>query len=80
MLKVVVFDGGCGGEAVAEFLAEELQVVEIIPVIDWNHAPYDNQDSCEICRLADMSLQKYIGKVDLIVLGGYVASMALEFL
>lgn len=80
MLKIVVFDGGCGGEAVAEFLAEELQVVEIIPVIDWNHAPYDNQDSCEICRLADMSLRKYIGKVDLIVLGGYVASMALEFL
>lgn len=80
MLKIVVFDGGCGGEAVAEYLAEELQVVEIIQVIDWKHAPYDNKTSQEVCQLADELLRKYIGKVDLIVLGGYTVSMALEFL
>lgn len=80
MLKIVVFDGGCGGEAVAEFLAEELQVVEIIQVIDWEHAPYEKKTDHEICQLANESLRKYIGKVDLIVLGGYTVSMALGFL
>ena len=34
MLKIVVFDGGYGGEFFADKLKEELPVVEIIRVID----------------------------------------------
>lgn len=78
MLKIVVFDGGRGGEVVANYLQEELQVVEVIPEIDWENAPYEDKRPDEICTLAVSLLRKYIGKVDLIVLGGYTAALALE--
>ncbi len=80
MLKVVVFDGGCGGETVANFLQSELSVVDAITVIDWQHAPYNALALPEVCRLVDRELKEYIGKVDLIVLGGYTVTQALEFL
>ena len=48
MLKIVVFDGGWGGELVADYLAEELQTIEIERVIDWKHAPYDNKTISEM--------------------------------
>ena len=38
MLKVVVFDGGYGGEFFADRLQDELPVIEIIRVIDWRNA------------------------------------------
>ena len=80
MLKIVVFDGGWGGELVADYLAEELQTIEIERVIDWKHAPYDNKTISEIESLSEDCLRPYVGKVDLIVLGGYATSLALEFL
>lgn len=80
MLKVVVYDGGWGGELVADYLGRELTTVEIIRVIDWAHAPYDGRDLLEIVELAEANLQDYIGEVAAIVLGGYVASMVLEIL
>lgn len=80
MKKVVVFDSGWGGELVADFLAEELQTVEIIRVIDWPHAPYGVKSQREICQLVVASLAPYIGRVDLIVLAGYTSSLATSHL
>ena len=80
MLKIVVFDGGRGGEVVAKYLQEELQVVEVMQVIDWENAPYEDKRLDEICMLANSLLRQYIGKVDLIVLGGYMAALALDYL
>ena len=80
MLKVVVFDGGWGGQNVANYLAEELGVIEIEFVIDNNPYPYELLSLEEICTLAEKSLKPYLGKVDLIVLGGYMSSLALDTL
>ena len=38
MLKVVVFDSGYGGELFADYLEEELPLVDIVRVIDWRNA------------------------------------------
>ena len=38
MLKVVVFDGGYGGEFFADQLEAELPILDIIRVIDWRNA------------------------------------------
>lgn len=80
MLKVVVFDSGWGGELVADFLMEELITVEVVRAIDWTHAPYCGKSVDEICALADAALMRHIGVVDVIVLGGYAVSLALNFL
>jgi len=78
MLKIVVFDSGWGGELVADYLERELGVVEVVRVIDWANAPYENRSLAEITQLVEQNLQSYIGQVDVIVLGGYVVSMALS--
>lgn len=80
MLKVVVYDGDSGGEAVADFLADELQILDVVRVIDWEHAPYEDKSITEICRLADRCLKPYIGKSDLIILGGYTVALAVNYL
>lgn len=80
MLRVVVFDSGWGGELVADFLMQELETVEVVRAIDWAHAPYCGKSVAEICELADVALQRHIGRADLIVLGGYAVSLALGFL
>lgn len=76
MLKVVVFDSGWGGEVVANYLENELQVVEIIRAIDWKNIPYERLTLAEIRHHAEIMLRKYIGKVDLIVFGGYITTLA----
>lgn len=80
MLKIVVFDGGWGGEIVANYLEEELGVVEVIRVIDWKNVPYDEKSAEEIAEFAEENLQAYFGKVNLIVLGGYAAGLAKKIL
>lgn len=80
MLKIVVFDGGWGGEVVANFLESELGIAEIIRVVDWDNAPYEDKTLTQICHYADRALRPYIGKTDLIVMGGYTASYALGYL
>lgn len=79
MLKVVVFDSGCGGDVVADYLAQELEVIEVVRVININLS-LETGTLPEICHFAKMCLRAHIGKVDLIVLGGYVVSLALGFL
>lgn len=80
MLRIVVFDSGWGGELVARYLEQELEVVEVIRVIDWGHAPYSGRTESEICNLVIEQLTPYIDQVDLIVLGGYTVSLAKNFL
>lgn len=80
MLKIVVFDSGWGGELVADFLMRELTTVEVVRAIDWVGAPYCGKSVEEIYELVDLNLQRFIGNVDLIVLGGYAASLALGYL
>ena len=80
MLKIIVFDSGWGGELVADFLMRELTTVEVVRLIDWAHAPYCGKNVEEICELVDAVLGPYVGRVDLIVLGGYAVSLALGFL
>ncbi len=80
MLKIVVFDGGYGGKVVAKYLSEELGVVDVKCVIDKQYNLYDVRSHTQICRLIEKSLRKHIGKVDLIVLGGYTVSLAIDYL
>lgn len=80
MLKIVVFDGGWGGENVANFLDQELGIVEVIRVIDWANAPYETKTSEQIIELVEENLRSYIGRADAIVLAGYSVSEALPSL
>ena len=80
MLKIVVFASGWGGELVADFLMRELTTVEVVRVIDWVRAPYCGKSVEEIYELVDLNLQRFIGNVDLIVLGGYAVSLALGYM
>ena len=80
MLKVVVFDGGWGGKNVANYLAEELGTVEVEYITNNVSRPYELMEIEEICALTEEGIKPYIGKVDLIVLGGYMSSIALDML
>lgn len=76
--KIVVFDSGWGGELVADFLMQELRVVEVVRVIDWAHETYAGA-TLDVSVAAEC-LAPYIGKVDLIVLGGYTVGVMLSAL
>lgn len=72
MLKVVVFDGGYGGEFFADWLEEEIPVVEITRVIDWRNAAPILTNPREARKIATMALDKYIGKSDLIIFANHL--------
>lgn len=78
MLRIVVFGDGWGGEMVANFLQTELAMVEVIRVIDWHDGPYERKTRPEIYALARKHLATHVGRVDLIVLGGYAISLVCE--
>ncbi len=75
MLKVVVFDGGYGGEFFADRLQEDLPVLEIIRVIDWRHADDLLKSPRRARRVAEEALRPYIGKVDLVILANHLLAM-----
>ena len=74
MLKVVVYDGGYGGELFADRLEAELPVVEIIRVIDWKNEEKLLAHSKTARLAAEQTLYPYVGKVDLIILANYLIS------
>lgn len=80
MKRILVFDFGHGGEQVANYLERELSVVEIVRLIDWNNPTWDELFPAEIPRLVERLIRPYIGSFDLIILGGYVATLALPLL
>ena len=75
MLKIVVYDSGCGGELFADRLERELPIVEVIRVIDWRHAEESQSDSKAARNFAELALRPYIGKVDLIIFANYLLSI-----
>ncbi len=76
MLKVVVFDGGWGGELVADYLEAEPNIVEVVRVIDWR-GNYSEKTDNELYENIEPILRDYVGKCDLIVLGGHTVSRVL---
>lgn len=78
--KIVVFDYGWGGEVVADYLSRELGVVEVVRVIDWGNTEGYGDSFDRMLDLAQKSLERYIGQVDLIVLGGYAVSVLIDML
>lgn len=72
MLKIAVFDGGYGGDFFAEWLKEEIPVVEIDRVIDWRNAEPILNSPKEARKIAASALDKYINKVDLIVFANHL--------
>ncbi len=75
MLKIVIFDGGFGGELFADQLEAELDVIEVIRVIDWRNAEKILKSRREARIAAEKSLRPYFGKVDLIVFANYLLSL-----
>ena len=81
MIKVVVFDGGYGGEILADRLEKELPVIEVIRVIDWRNAESLLQSTHAARRVAVKALKPYAGRVDLIIVANYLVSLSgLKFL
>lgn len=72
MLKVVVFDSGWGGELFADYIEEEIPILEVIREIDWRNAPYGSRSKEEIFRLTETAIKKYIGRADIIVIAAYL--------
>lgn len=75
MIKVVVFDGGYGGEFFADKLRDELPVVEVIRVIDWRNAEKILASPKSARKVAIQALRPYIGNVDLIILANHLLSL-----
>lgn len=75
MLKVVVFDGGYGGEFFADRMEEEIPVLEVIRVIDWRNAEKYLKKPKAARKIAKAALRPYIGKVDLIIFANYLLTI-----
>ena len=75
MLKVVVYDGGYGGELFADYLEENLPIVEVIRVIDWRNASAITKSARSARRTAKAALSPYLGQVDLIIFANHLLSI-----
>ena len=72
MLKVAVFDGGYGGDFFADWLKEEMPVIEINRVIDWRNAEAILTNPRLARKMAALALDEHIGKVDLVVFANHL--------
>lgn len=72
MLKVVVYDGGYGGELFSDKLEESLPILEVVRVIDWRNAEKIQASIRSARKAAKEALRPYIGKVDLIIFANYL--------
>lgn len=75
MLKVVVFDSGYGGELFADYLQENLPIIQIIRVIDWRNADQILLKPKDARRVAEAALRPYISKTDLIILANHLVTI-----
>lgn len=75
MLKIAVFDSGYGGEAFADRLEEEINIIDIIRVIDWRHAEIYQTNPRMARSFTLEAIRPYIGKVDLIIFANHLLSL-----
>lgn len=75
MLKVVVFDSGYGGELFADYLQENLPIIQIIRVIDWRNADEINTKYREARKITEAAIKPYIGKVNLIIFANHLLTI-----
>ena len=75
MLKIIVFDSGYGGELFADYLIEELPIIEIVRVIDWRNAEKFFKSPRAARKTAEKALRPYIGTADLIVFVNHLLSI-----
>lgn len=75
MLKVVVFDSGYGGELFADYLQENLPILQVIRVIDWRNSSIINTKAKEARKITESALLPYINKVDLIIFANHLLSV-----
>lgn len=81
MLKIAVFGSGWGGDVVADYLDENLGVVEVVRVIDWRNAEkYIRKSKWNNLRLAEMALKPHVGQVDVIVLASFATRTVMKHL
>lgn len=79
--KIVVFDGNFGGELFADYIEDELAVVDVIRVIDWRNASTLFENTHLARKTMEESLSPYINKVDIIVIANYYLSqIGLDYL
>lgn len=75
MLKVVVFDSGYGGELFADYLQENLPIIQIIRVIDWRNANKIISSPKQARKIAEADILPYIGRVDLIIFANHLLTI-----
>ncbi len=75
MRKIVVFDSGFGGDLFADYLKEEVPVLEIARVIDWRNSDKFIKSKNDARKAARLALQPYIGKADVIFFANYLLSI-----
>lgn len=75
MLKVVVFDSGYGGELFADYLQENLPILQVVRVIDWRNSSIINTKYKEARKITESALLPYINKVDLIIFANHLLSV-----
>ena len=75
MLKIVVFDGGYGGEFFADYLDEQISTIDIIRVIDWRNADKILSNPKAARLVAETALKPYLEKVDLIIFANHLLSL-----
>lgn len=81
MLKIAVFGSGWGGDVVADYLDENLGVVEVVRVIDsQNSDQYIQKSKWNNLRLVEMALKPYVGEVDVIVLASFATRTVMKCL
>ena len=80
MLKILIFDSGYGGEFFADWLGEEMPLVDIIRIIDWRNADKILKSPKEARKTVANAINPYIGKVDLIVFANHLlTTTSLEY-
>ena len=72
--KVVVFDNGYGGELFADYIEDEIPIVEVIRVIDWAGSAKFYKNVFQARNEALSCLRSYIDRVDLIVIANHLVS------
>jgi glutamate racemase len=73
--KVVVFDCGIGGELFADYIENELAIIDVIRVIDWRHSPSDYKSPHFVRKTVAEILRPYLNQVDVIVFANLFISL-----